>query len=67
MPVEKVPSWIKQVLMPEINEIKGELKSVRTKIDSSNERIDSLRNETKIEMSSLRTEMNIRLDSIEMA
>ncbi len=79
MPVEKVPSWIKQFLMPELNEIKGDIKAIHTRIDSTNERIDSLRNEmnSKFEglnyrfekvderIDSLRTEMNVRLDSIE--
>lgn len=54
MPVEKVPSWIKQVLMPELNEMKGELKAIHTRIDSVEARIGSLRRE-----------MNVRLDSIE--
>jgi prefoldin subunit 5 len=68
MPVEKVPSWIKQVLMPKLSEIKGEVKAINTLIDSVEsqigsleERIDSLRNETKMEISSLITEMSIRL------
>ncbi len=72
MPVEKVPSWIKQVLMPELSEIKGELKAINTRIDSTNERIDSLRNEMlskfeaeNIKIDSLTTEMTVRLDSIE--
>lgn len=30
-----------QVLMPELNEIKGELKAINTKIDSTNERCDN--------------------------
>ncbi len=41
MPAEKIPTWIKQVLMPELNEIKGELKSVNTRIDALNEKIDT--------------------------
>jgi predicted nucleic acid-binding Zn-ribbon protein len=79
MPVEKVPSWIKQVLMPELSEIKGELKAIHTRIDSVEAQIGSLRNEmnSKFEglnyrfekvderIASLRTEMNVRLDSLE--
>ncbi len=57
MPVEKVPTWLKQVLMPELNEIKGELKAINTRIDSTNERIESLRNETKTEINSVRSEI----------
>jgi prefoldin subunit 5 len=55
MPVEKVPLWIKQVLMPELNEIKGELKSINTRIDSVEAQIGSLRNETKSEIMRHRT------------
>ncbi len=76
MPVEEVPSWIKQALIPEFNEIKGELKAINARIDSVEHRInglesnlnikiDSLRNETKMKIGSLRTEMIVRLDSIE--
>ncbi len=61
MPAEKIPSWLKQVLMPELNEIKGELKAVNTRIDALesnlNIRIDSLRNETKTEINSVRNEI----------
>ncbi|NJD53798.1 MAG: hypothetical protein FIB07_13130 [Candidatus Methanoperedens sp.] len=60
MPVEKVPSWIKQVLMPELNEIKGELKSINTRIDSVEAQIVSLRNETKSEI----VRIEDRIDSL---
>ena|SRR3972149_166957 len=60
MPVEKVPSWIKQVLMPELNEIKGELKSINTRIDSVEAQIGSLRNETKSEIERIED----RIDSL---
>jgi chromosome segregation ATPase len=60
MPVEKVPSWFRQFLMPEINEIKGKLEAINTKIESTNERIDSLRNETKSEIARLEE----RIDSL---
>ncbi len=54
MPVEKVPSWIERLLLPKLSEISGNIKALDAKIDSTNERIDSLRNETKIEIGSLR-------------
>ncbi len=60
MPVEKVPSWIKQVLMPELNEIKGELKSINTRIDSVEAQVGSLRNETKSEI----VRIEDRIDSL---
>lgn len=72
MTAEKIPAWLKQVLMPELIEIKGELKAINARVDSTNERIDSLRTEmsvridsTNARIDSLRTEMNVRLDSLE--
>ena len=38
---EKVPSWIKSVLLPEFNEIKSELKAVNARIDSLDERMNT--------------------------
>jgi len=71
MTAEKIPAWIKQVLMPELSEIKGELKAINARIDatngrieSTNERIDSLRTETKMEISSLRTELKMEISSL---
>ena len=57
MPAEKIPSWIERILLPSLNEIKGEFKAVNARIDSTNEKIDSLRNETKTEIEGLRKEM----------
>ena len=60
--------------MPKLSEISGDIKGLDIKIDSlRNEmEIGSLRNETKTEITSvrkeiesLRTEMSVRLDSIE--
>ncbi len=76
MPVEKiaekVPAWLERVLLPSLNEIRGEIKAVNTRIDSLDEKmdikitaldekIDSLRNETKTEISSL----NIKISSVD--
>ncbi|KCZ72987.1 hypothetical protein ANME2D_00046 [Candidatus Methanoperedens nitroreducens] len=79
MTTEKVPGWIKQVLMPELNEMKGELKAIHTRIDSVEVQIGSLRNEmnSKFEgmnyrfekvderIDSLRTEITVKFDSLE--
>ena len=56
MPADKLLSGIERLLSPKLNEILGELKAINTRIDSTNERIDSLRNEMKIEIGSLRNE-----------
>ncbi len=65
MPVEKIPSVIERLLLPKLSEISGDIKALDIKIDS-------LRNETRIEISSvrkeiegLRTEMNVKFDSLE--
>jgi hypothetical protein len=69
---EKIPSWIKQVLIPELNEIKGEIKSVNnrinaldskmdTKITSLDEKIGSLRNETKTDIKRLEENVTVKI------
>jgi chromosome segregation ATPase len=57
MPAEKIPGWIERLLMPKLSEISGDIKAINARIDSTNEKIDSLRNETKTEITSLRTEI----------
>ena len=54
--VEKAPGWFTRILMPELVEIKGELKNINTRIESTNGRIDSL--DSKID--SLRNELKLR-------
>ncbi len=77
MPAEKIPGWIKQVLMPELNEIKGELKAINTRINSLEStmdikitaldgKIDSLRNETKAEIEGLRKEMLSKFEKVDI-
>ena len=63
MPAEKIPGWIERLLLPKLSELDGdgEIKAVNTRIYSVNERIDSLRNETKSEF----TGLNYRFDSLE--
>lgn len=50
---EKAPGWVTRLLLPEIQEMKGDLKALNAKVNSTNERIDSLRNEMKSEISRL--------------
>jgi DNA repair exonuclease SbcCD ATPase subunit len=40
-PAEKAPGWFTRILMPELVEIKGELKNVNTRIDGLDSKIDS--------------------------
>lgn len=68
MSAEKIPGWIERLLLPALNEMKGNFKAINSRIDSLNGRIDgldgkidSLRNETKSEFNAL----NYRFDSLE--
>ena len=65
MPAEKVPSWIRQFLMPELNEIKGELKAINARIDSTNERINALESKMDIKIDSLRKEMLSKFEIVD--
>lgn len=42
MPADKILSGIERLMSPKLNEILGELKAIHTRIDSTNERVDSL-------------------------
>lgn len=71
MTAEKIPSWFERLLLPTLNEMKGELKAINTRIDSLDGKIDSLRNETKSEISrfeekidSLRNETKTEIISV---
>ena len=48
-----IPKWVEPFFAPKLNEITGEIKALGIKIDSTNERIDSLRNEMKSEIARL--------------
>jgi tetrahydromethanopterin S-methyltransferase subunit G len=37
---EKIPSWLERVLLPQISELKGEVKVLHTRIDGLGEKID---------------------------
>jgi hypothetical protein len=54
---EKAPSWVERLLMPKLSSIDGKLEAINTRIDSTNERIGSLRTEMDIKIESLRNEM----------
>ncbi len=60
---EKVPSWIERILVPSLNEIKGELRAINTRMDSLDGMIDSL----DYKITSLRNEITVKFDSLEKA
>lgn len=57
MPAEKIPSWIERLLLPKLSEISGDIKGLDIKIES-------LRNEMKMEISSLRNETKTEITSV---
>jgi len=48
---EKAPGWFTKILMPELVEIKGELKNINMRIDALDSKVDSVRNELKADIS----------------
>jgi DNA repair exonuclease SbcCD ATPase subunit len=69
---EKAPGWVTRILLPEIAEMKGELKNVNTRIDELDKRlsdkIDSLRNELKSDISRVDSsvgDLDKRLDIVQ--
>lgn len=73
---EKIPSWSECLLLPQLSEIKGELKALRTEVgatnsrvtsleESVNGRIDSLRNELKSDLGRVEGTLSARLSAVE--
>ena len=66
---EKAPGWFTRLLLPELGEIKGELKALRAETQSEfkmvNGRIVSLENKMDGKIDSLETKVNGRIDSLE--
>jgi hypothetical protein len=68
---KKAPSWVTRVLLPELGEMKGDIKALDTRVDSVAKSVGSLRSELKAEIRSVDTKvtemdkrMNIRFASI---
>ncbi len=57
---EKAPGWVTRILLPEIAEMKGELKNINTRIDALDSKIDSVRNELKADIA--RVESKVQAD-----
>lgn len=58
---EKVPGWLERVLLPQLNEVKGELKAVNARIDGVEGKIDGLEGKMEGEFKAVHSEIN-RLD-----
>ncbi len=63
--VEKVPSWLKSILLPEINEIKGDIKAVNNRIDALDDKIDTKITALDGKIDSLDDRMNTRITSLD--
>lgn len=66
MTTEKIPGWIKQVLMPELNEIKGELKAINTRIDSLESKMDIKITALDGKIEGLRKEMLSKFENVDI-
>jgi chromosome segregation ATPase len=64
MPAEKIPGWIERLLLPKLSSIEEELKAINSRIDSVEERMISMRNETKTDIESLRNETKTSIESL---
>ena len=53
MAAESFIKTLERFLTPQLNEIKGELKAINTRIDALDEKIDSVKNELKADMGRL--------------
>jgi hypothetical protein len=63
---KKAPSWVTRVLLPEIGEMKGDIKALGTRVDGVAKSVGSLRSELRAEIRSVDTkvtEMDKRLNS----
>jgi len=69
MPVEKIPGWVERLLLPAVNEIKGDIKAINTRIDSLDEKINARIDSLDGKMDSLRLEkitaMEIKIADLE--
>ncbi|MCZ7401307.1 MAG: SET domain-containing protein-lysine N-methyltransferase [Candidatus Methanoperedens sp.] len=62
---KKIPALIEHQLLPELGEISRDIKAVNDRIDSLEEKIESLINDTKTDSEELRKKILYRFDSLE--
>src|SRR5260370_33291314 len=56
--VEKVPGWLERILLPQLSELKGEMKAVHAKIEGVEGRLDA-------KMDGLDQKLIARIDGLE--
>ncbi len=66
---EKVPAWLERLLLPQISELKGEVKVLGTRINSLDEklssRIDALDERLSSRINSLDEKLSSRMDGLD--
>lgn len=62
---EKAPGWFTRILMPELVEIKGDLKNINTRIDATNSKIEELDKRLTSRIDSTRNELKSDISHVE--
>jgi predicted nuclease with TOPRIM domain len=62
---EKVPGWLERVLLPQISELKGEIKVVHSEINRLDQKIESLDEKLGNKIDSLDEKLSQRLDDLD--
>ena len=61
--MEKIPGWLERLLMPKLNEISGEIKALKAKIESVDSKVDVRIDGVEKEVASLRSETLTKLEA----
>lgn len=56
--LKRVPNWLTRVLMPEVSEIKGDVKAINAKLDALDVKMDARFNELKAEIRTVETKVS---------
>jgi len=62
---EKAPGWVARVLLPEIADMKGELKNIKVRLDATNNRIDEMDRRLSEKIDSLDERLSGKIDELE--
>ncbi len=73
---EKIPGWLERVLLPQISEVKGELKAINARMDGEfravhseisrlDEKIDSVDAKLTTRIDAVESNLTTRIDSVE--
>lgn len=64
---EKVPGWLERILLPQISEVKGEIKAIHSEIRRVDEKIEAVDEKLSMKIDDLNTRLDVsqRLATIE--